>query len=93
MKKNYKLFETPLSIPLGIIIGILLIFFLQSCWHPVEQIEVKDINGSKITNDGIQVITVGNHQYLWVSKKNGSGGLCHYWDCEYCQKYKIIIKQ
>lgn len=55
--------------------------------HPVKTIKAEEFSTARLKKEGIQVLTIGNHQYLWIST-GSAAGLCHYEDCEYCKTIK-----
>ena len=59
--------------------------YIPGCWYPVERIKTENLSNATIKKEAIQIVTVGNHQYLWISTSAGAG-LCHYEDCEYCKR-------
>lgn len=58
--------------------ALLIIIFLNSCEKHVIQLE--NIN-TKVTNQGIQILTIDSCEYVWC--KNGYGaGLTHKGNCK-----------
>ena len=66
-------------------IALLAFVFCTACTTEV----VKDKNDIKIAhgkiNSRCSVVKIGNHEYLYF-KAGYAGSVCHYPDCEYCNK-------
>jgi hypothetical protein len=76
MKKN--LFKV-------LFIALLAFVFCTACKNEV----VKDDNGVSIADfdvkDVCDIVKIGNHEYLYY-RSGYAGSICHYADCEYCNK-------
>jgi thioredoxin-related protein len=60
---------------------------VPGCIHKIETMPVREISNANIKSNAVQILTIGKHEYLWVSTTTG-GGLCHYEDCKYCERMK-----